>query len=118
MYAVILKREQLFIFDRVGNNSVHFIFSEVRKADMEKEMTSDQFMAARSLSIRAAQDRYLSEERDNAGERLSKQLKLPDERFPFQCSCGVKHQFHYIQNSEGAVLQVELPPEEAPSKGQ
>lgn len=35
---------------------------------------------------------------------MEKVLRLPAETFAFQCSCGAKHQFEYIENEEGTRL--------------
>ena len=41
-------------------------------------------------------------EKPNGGERVKqKELNPLGEVFPFQCSCGVKHQLEYSENKEG-----------------
>ena len=63
-------------------------------------MSQDEFIAARS-QVRASWQRHQLEGHSNEGRELHKSLDPSGEQFLFQCTCGVNHQFEYIEDAAG-----------------
>lgn len=71
-------------------------------------MTLAEFVALRR-EVRQSQcaddlDRHQLPAQRNAEPLVEKSLNPQGETFPFQYSCGVRHQFEYIENVEGLRL--------------
>ena len=66
-------------------------------------MTQDEFIAGR-IQVMASWQRHQLEVHSDAGFELQKSLDPSGEQFLFQCTCGVKHQFEYIEDAAGTHL--------------
>ena len=63
-------------------------------------MSQDEFIAGRS-QVMASRRPHQLEGHSDAGCELQKLLDPSGELFLFQCTCGAKHQFEYIEDATG-----------------
>ena len=63
-------------------------------------MSQDEFIDGRS-QVMASWQRHQLEGHSDAGCELQKSLDPSGEQFLFQCTCGVKHQFEYMEDATG-----------------
>jgi hypothetical protein len=68
---------------------------------MKREINMDDYIKTRRDALRRS--RELQEQIDVESLKV-KYLNRLGEKFPFQCKCGVTHQFSYIENEEGIRL--------------
>ena len=70
------------------------------KMEMTMEMTMEDYVLRRKSQLKASRLNHESLEPSDKERARLKVLDPLGEKFPFQCSCGVKHLFEYTE-SEG-----------------
>ena len=68
---------------------------------MENTISQNEYVKTRLGDARRIRE---SQEQIGGESLVEKSLDPLGEKFPFQCSCGAKHQFLYIENEAGLRL--------------